>query len=93
MFPQLENGREFYLDMRSIELYDFLKLDFDEQHHMAVTEGRFLQFKVGKGKVHALYALGLFFVNLRYRQNTLEMITPFRDGNLLNLHTKVTLDF
>ena len=79
--------------MGPIELYDFLKLDFDKQHRVVITEGRFIQFQVGKGKVHSLYALGLFFVNLRYRQSTLEMITPFRDGDLLNMHSKVTLDF
>lgn len=79
--------------MKKIGLYEFLKLNTEEQHHMTVSEGRFIQFKVEQGNINALYEVGLFFVNLRYRQKKLKMITPFSDGDLLTMHSRFKIFF
>lgn len=76
-------------------MYDYLKLELQEQHEVAITKGRFLQFKFADRRIYSLYALEKFFVELEYlsRTNDLEKITAFRAGHLLDRHTTSNLDF
>lgn len=77
---------------KSYYIYDFLKLDFEEQKKIAVNKGRFIHFKAVKGKVYSLYALDLFFLQIRYEISGIKEITAFHTGHLLDLHCEINLD-
>lgn len=78
------------MDIR-VELYDFLKLSSLDQHKKVMEEGQQIHMKLIKGRVHELYALGLFFVDIRYGLKGLEQITAFHCGHLLSIHIELNL--
>ena len=75
-----------------MKMYDFLKLPLEQQHEVAVKEGRFIQFRTTKGEVHSLYGLHLFFVDLIYVKFRLHSIKVFKAGHLLDLHSQLDLE-
>lgn len=74
------------------DIYDFLKLNLKEQEKIVVKKGRFLHFKNFNGRVYSLFALDLFFVEIRYEISGVEKITPFRSGYLLDRHCNINLE-
>lgn len=56
-----------------------------------IEEGQQIHMKLIKERVHELYALGLFFLDIRYGLNGFEQITAFRCEHLLSIHIDLNL--
>ena len=78
-----------FISISIMELYDFNKLDFNEQLETVYDKGVFLDNYITKKERCNLYALDMFFVELTYdsETNKVEEIKSFKTGYLLDKYT------
>lgn len=69
-----------------ISLYEFLALSDQEQYHITLTKGEFLDIRVEGKRKFLLYAIHRFFVEVEYNdvENKIINKRAFVTGELLN---------
>ncbi|MDP5228995.1 MAG: hypothetical protein NWQ38_01275 [Cellulophaga sp.] len=74
-------------------LYEFNSLTKHLMYDVTFQKGVFLDVKIENDKRFALYALGMFFVEIEYdiEQNKIQNICSFKTGALLDKYSNLKL--
>ncbi|MEO2081477.1 MAG: hypothetical protein ABGW88_08105 [Leeuwenhoekiella sp.] len=75
--------------MSKLNLYDFKLLSDHEQYDVVFNEGTFIDALIEESTRYALYAVDLFFVEIKYdvARNKIVGKTSFVTGEKLNRYT------
>ena len=75
--------------MSKLNLYDFKLLSDHEQYDVVFSEGTFIDALIEENTGYALYAVDLFFVEIKYdvARNKIVGKTSFVTGEKLNRYT------
>ena len=77
--------------MSTLSLYDFKLLTDHEQYDVVFSEGTFIDALIEENSGYALYAVDLFFVEIKYdvAKNKIVGKTSFVTGDKLNSYSKI----